>query len=455
MQGIGANQTVDQVEFFGKKVRFATTIEAPGHEEDMDGEWRSTIDRVVRAAEGSLGRRGPVHLNIRFEEPTVPVTDDGRTRAQPYPHSIEGRPGHRVWLHEENPQVAPVTRLEVPPSSRGLIIAGDGVYDREAVRRNSDRLGWPIVATALSGMRGEEVVSTYHHALADGVPSFLCPQIVVAVGSVGPSSRVEDLIASARFRLRVDVSGRIIDPRRNATAVLHADPVEVLETLVAEPDASWGDKWLGLDADVRKVLQSYISGLASPSGAGIATAINDSRWDSLVVSSSLPIRDVDAHLTEGGAVIGNRGASGIDGFVSTALGVASVGDRTLAISGDLSLFHDSNGFHVDIRDDLVMVVVDNDGGGLFDLLPQAIHAPEYERLFVTPHGRNMEALAEHHGVAYLETEDMAAMKGLIGEAQDAGGVTLVRVPVERSHDLAVRHALDELGAGAARSGHQA
>jgi 2-succinyl-5-enolpyruvyl-6-hydroxy-3-cyclohexene-1-carboxylate synthase len=187
-----------------------------------------------------------------------------------------------------------------------------------------------------------------------------------------------------------------------------------------------------------------IDAARSPTGAAIAKSLDHSAWESLVVGSSLPIREVDAHLARSGEVIANRGASGIDGFISTALGVSSVKRRTVALTGDLGLLHDANGFLSDSDDDLVIVVVDNDGGGLFDGLPPAQHAPSYERLFVASQERELAQLARFHDLEYFETSAISELPALVDAGLDAGGVSLIRVPVSRRVDLEMRHQLDDV-----------
>lgn len=178
------------------------------------------------------------------------------------------------------------------------------------------------------------------------------------------------------------------------------------------------------------------------SGAAVAGVLNDVSWETLVVSSSLPIREIDAHLVRGGPVHANRGVSGIDGFVSTALGVAGASSRTLALCGDLSLLHDGNGFIHDGAIDVTVVVVDNGGGGLFDSLPQARWAPDYERLFVAPPRRDLEVFARFHGLGYTEAGSVEALRVSCEESLGRPGADLIRVPVDRSSDLALRAQLD-------------
>ncbi|HEX9761956.1 MAG TPA: thiamine pyrophosphate-binding protein, partial [Acidimicrobiia bacterium] len=182
--------------------------------------------------------------------------------------------------------------------------------------------------------------------------------------------------------------------------------------------------------------------------AGVAHTLDRVDWGCLVVASSLPIREVDAHLTRPGRVIANRGASGIDGFVSTAMGVASAVPRTLALSGDLSLLHDANGFLRDGDGDLTVVVINNDGGGLFDSLPQAAHAPDYERLFLTPQRRDLAGLARFHGLGYQSAEGLDQLAAIVESRLGSGQESLIEAKVDRSFDLALRRSLDEAGRSA-------
>ncbi len=434
-QGVGANQTVDQIALYGAKVRNFTGVEAPDSSTDRNVEWRGLVARLVSAATGIPP--GPVHLNVRFREPTVPVSDDGRTMGAAYPF--------------ETPRVGDVAissvsdvEVELPrfTADRGLIVAGDGDYDRGLVAEMAEVLGWPVLATALSGMRGDEAITSYHHLLAGSVPDELRPRTAVAVGSVGPSPRLETLIASAENRVRVDRWGRVTDPERNATQVLEADVVEILRLVDGSADPAWSRAWRQAEEHRRRKSDEIVDGFAGMTGATVARALDRVSWSALVVASSLPIREVDAHLRRGGPVFANRGASGIDGFVSMALGVGAIVPRTLALAGDLSLLHDSNGFLHDGDIDVTFVVIDNRGGGLFDTLPQASHAPDYERLFVTDPRRSYSALAEFHGLRYHEAADRDSLVELAGASIDRPGTDLIRVGVSRFEDLEMRSQLD-------------
>lgn len=435
LQGVGANQTIDQIEMFGSKVRAFDSIEAPGDDRDLNAEWRSAVARLTGAATGIPP--GPVHLNLRFREPTVPVTHDGRTAGVAYPH-----PTPRIGEIEVSTGGEPDIDLPRLSGERGLVVAGDGDYDREALVELAAGLGWPVLATVLSGMRGGNSISGYHHLLADGIPQRLRPETVVAVGAIGPSTRLESLVSSASHRVRVDRWGRVIDPRRDATHVLRADVNDVLRGVDGEADPDWWEGWVRADQARRGQVDKILTGSTEMTGAGVAWSLDRVEWETMVVASSLPVREVDAHVHRPGDVFANRGASGIDGFVSTALGVAGTRPRTLALAGDLSLLHDGNGFLHDAGIPITFVVIDNRGGGLFDALPQASHAPGYERLFVTDPHRDLSVFAELHGLRYVEASDSEGLIRLASQCLDRPGKHLIRVPVDRGADLAMRAQLD-------------
>ena len=444
LRDVGANQTIDQIRLFGDRVRLFADIEAPGPDVDNNETWRAIVSDAVAMAIGQRGQPGPVHLNLAFREPTVPIADDGRSHADEYPFPTEGRARNVPWIDRTWPDQESVN-LQLDPAVRGLVIAGEGEYHRQRVLDAAASMGWPVLATALSGMRGLDVVSSYHHILSGGIPNALMPEVVFAIGSVGPSQRLEHLIeSSVGLRFRIDARGRHIDPSLNATEVLWADPAVTLESRgPGQAPTDWTMGWREVEQRVFSRLSESLA-QAPVSGPVVARALNEVPWGTLVVASSLPIREVDAHLARRGSVIANRGASGIDGFVSTALGVASVAPRTLALTGDLSLIHDSNGFLSDVVDDLVMIVLDNNGGGLFDALPPATHAPFYERLFVAPHDRDIEQLARFHDIHF----NVASMpEDVITESTerlDAGGRHLIRVPIDRGADLETHEMLDEV-----------
>jgi 2-succinyl-5-enolpyruvyl-6-hydroxy-3-cyclohexene-1-carboxylate synthase len=438
---IGANQTIDQVGMFGERARWFCNIAPADASRDWNSYWRGSVSQAVARSLGHGSRPGPVHVNVAFREPTVPVTDDGRTTGEPYPHSIEGRPSNGRWQDHDRswPTAGNMSDLD----GQGLIVVGEGEFDPGSLDREAGRLGWPVLATAMSGLRGGDAITTYHHLLVDGVPQSLRPDFVISVGRVGPSDRIGALTSLDVPQLLIDRWGGWNDPRRETTRFLQADPVESLASIEAATGESLKSAWIDADRTMRLALDDCLGEDVIPTGPGVASILSGIDFDRLIAASSMPIRDVDAHTVHRGRVIANRGASGIDGFVSTAIGAASLGGRTLALSGDLSLLHDASGFVTGPSGSVVFVVIDNGGGGLFDLLPQAEHAPGFERLFVTPHGLDLAALASAYGVESSTAPNLDGLAERMDGLLDASRTHLVVVPVDRETDLKKRRALDE------------
>jgi 2-succinyl-5-enolpyruvyl-6-hydroxy-3-cyclohexene-1-carboxylate synthase len=226
--------------------------------------------------------------------------------------------------------------------------------------------------------------------------------------------------------------------------MIQADPALTLARLGPAPDERLLDAWRTADVAMRTALDERLDADEAPSGASAARALSAVECSILIAGSSMPIRDVDAHYTGSARVIANRGVSGIDGFVSTALGAATTTThRTVAFCGDLSFLHDSTGFVSDQVGDVVFLVVDNGGGGLFDLLPQSEHAPAFERLFVAPHGLDLSRLADAYGLDSSTAHAAGDLGDVVGDRLRAGGAHLVVVPVEREADLKARRSLDD------------
>ncbi len=444
MLHVGANQTIDQVGLFGDRVRWFSNIGPAVSGSDDNSYWRSAVSQAVARSMGHGSRPGPVHLNIAFREPTVPVEDDGRSPVDIYPYAIDGKPGAAPW--QEHLVARPgAVAIDTAPDTKGLIVAGEGDYEPPALLAAAKRMGWPVLATAMSGLRGLEAITTYHHLLVSGLPASLRPEMLISVGRTGPSDRLSALSVPGVSQISIDRWGAWLDPRRQATFVVQADPVATLEGLAStvSADPGWSAGWVSADHAMRAALDEAIGTGEQPTGPSVARALSDVGWEALVAASSMPIRDVDAHTVRQGAIQANRGASGIDGLVSTGLGVAQAGLRTVVLTGDLSFLHDGNGFVSDRLPDVVFVVLDNDGGGLFDLLPQATHAPGFERLFVSPHGRNLENLATAHGLMAVTTSSVGELASELGQRIEAGGCHVLVVPVDREADLKRRQILDD------------
>ena len=351
----------------------------------------------------------------------------------------------------------------VRAAPRGVLVAGWGAdLDPGAADAFAAASGWPVLADPLSGARrGPAAVSTYDGLLR--APRFAAahrPDLAVRVGGAPTSKALTAWLDASVPQVLVDPAGGWLDPARTAALRLTADPSALLAATAARLAAGPSDRWLRSWLDAERLAREAIDGLldewAEPFEGRVARDLTG--WvpegGTLVVGSSMPVRDVDAfaRARDGLRFVANRGLSGIDGFVATALGVAAAGEEPVAaLCGDLSLLHDASSLlgAAGRPRGPVLVVVDNDGGGIFSFLPQAELPGElFEPLFGTPHGLDLAALAAAARVPCRVVEKAADLVPALDAALAGGGTRLVLVRSERAANLARHRALAEAVAAA-------
>jgi 2-succinyl-5-enolpyruvyl-6-hydroxy-3-cyclohexene-1-carboxylate synthase len=461
LRGIGAGQTIDQIKLYGSSVRWF--CEVGTHDADDEGllHYRSVACRALAAARGEP-RPGPVHLNLPWREPLSPVPMEGAVTATD-PLALEGR--------DVRPLTA-VTPIELEPSAflldevaghiaaapAGVIFAGrqpdPGL--REPLAELARAAGFPILAEPTSQLRcgphdRSHVVSAYDHLLRD--PSFreaAKPDLVLRFGEMPTSKPLRTWLAqSGADQIVVDPRCGWNDPTGRAAALLRADPAELASGWAArlgDAQRTVPSRWTDAETAAREALSGELEGLAEITEPGLHHALGQAHRDGDLVytASSMPIRDQEAFLppSETDALfLCNRGTNGIDGLVSSGIGAARASGRpTTIVTGDLGLLHDIGGLAA-LRDASVpvrIVVVNNDGGGIFDFLPQAqtLAAKEFEALLTTP--RNVD-VAKAAALFDLPHHRLESLEGLAG-ALDAG-TGLIEVEVGRNRPgLAQRRA---------------
>ena len=442
----GANQTIDQVKLYGGSVRWFAEVGTPEARPASVGYWRSLADRAwARAAAG-----GPVHLNLSFRDPLVPAKEgDG------FPHDLSGRPGGRVWTDVRAPSATlteeDLGRLaaEIGGVERGLVVAGDGAAGAAAVLDLAQAAAWPVVAEAVSGLRrGPNAVSAYD-ALLRHAPFARAhrPDLVLRVGRTGASRALGELLGPDVRQVLVDPGPDWPDPERSVAEVVRADPAtacrDLAKAVARRERSAWLDGWLDAERRARAAIDVALDQGELPTEPRVARDLAAvlPPGATLVVASSMPVRDLDWFMAPRGGlrVLGNRGASGIDGFVSTTLGAALAGGGpTVALAGDLSMLHDQNGLLLARTEpvDAVFVVVNNDGGGIFSFLPQAAFPEHFERVFGTPHGVDFGAFAALHRCGYARIEAAADLAPAVAGATEAGGVHILEVRTDRAANVA-------------------
>jgi 2-succinyl-5-enolpyruvyl-6-hydroxy-3-cyclohexene-1-carboxylate synthase len=447
LRGTGANQTTDQVGLFGSAVRFAADVPAPTGRVGEGRDLRHLASRAVAAALGSrTGAPGPVHLDLAFREPLAPAgtawpapSTAGLVEVQR--RGATGGDGAARGSHA-TPAASDDTCT--------VVVAGDGAGP--VARSIAEANGWPLLAEPSSGaLGGPCAIGAYRLLL--GRPE-LGGQVrrVLVLGRPTLSRPVTSLLA------RDDVEVVVVAPRgadwpdatRSAVQVLAEVPARLLGRPSGDGGGAWLDAWVAAGSAALAALDGVLDpeALATPSRAGTrvtgpllarAVARAMSEGDVLVVGSSNPVRDLDLVGTwdDPPLVLANRGLAGIDGTLSTAIGVALAlpARRVRALVGDLTFLHDVGGLlrgSLEAAADLQIVVANDDGGSIFATLEHG--APEradvFERVFATPHGADLSALCAAYGVRHTRVGDVDGLAPAL--AAPGPGVSVVEVRVDRT-----------------------
>jgi len=500
----GANQTVDQQGLYGDAVRFERTLPEPAPEDRRLRAVRVAVDRAVAAATDT--EPGPVHLNVPLAKPLEPTEAPGDVPgsfAESAPLADEGRDGPfvRTASGTATPSEATLAGLAdaVEGGDRGLVVAGPlnpGTVDPDAVVDLAAATGFPLLADPLSGLRfGEHVaedddrsVNASEHGggplvcggydsyldgaygLADAGPTggatdtpadrageWPTPEVVVRFGA-SPTSKVlrRTLRDAAERQIVVDPAGGWPEAEFTATDLVAADPTAVARGLVerveqsdATDTAAWRER---LERAERAHWDAVTAGRdeAFFEGAVLATVLEGAPDPATIfLSNSMPVRDGDrfgqpraADLT----VLGNRGASGIDGIVSSALGAGSATDEPLVcVLGDLAYYHDMNGLLSVARCgvDATVVLLNNDGGGIFHLLPIEAFDPPFTEQFRTPHGLDFEPSGDLYGLDYERVTDAEGFETAYRASLDSEGTQVVEVVTDAEASHRFREALHD------------
>lgn len=440
LRDVGAGQTIDQTHLFGAAVRWfhdPGPPQAAGEGASAGPRWRALACRSVTLALGPAA--GPVHLNLPFREPLVPT---GAPLLEA-PGRPDGAPWVRTSMPTRHASAADVARLAelVRTHPRGLLVAGWGAgVDPVVAARFARATGWPVVADPLSQLRtGAHSISAYEGLLrVAGFERAYRPDLVVRVGAPLTSKITSGWLDAIRTVL-VDPDDAWLDPRHAACERVRADADAVLSSLTAAlldadapagpVDDRWLADWLDVERRARTAIDSFLDddevAYEGRIARDVAAAVPEG--GTLVVGSSLPVRALEWCMEPrtGLRVLANRGANGIDGFVSTVAGVASAtAAPVVAFCGDLCFLHDTNGLlGGPSLPAATYVVVDNAGGGIFGYLAQS-ELPEFEPLFATPQPVDLVAVARAHGVA-AERVTLGDLAVRVAERSDAARVLVV------------------------------
>ena len=434
LRGVGAPQTIDQIDLYGNHVVWSRDPGVPVESE------RSLWRELAGDAWGHAAH-GPVQLNLAFREPLLGDVGD-----LPEP----GRPARRQQGTRRSDQV-PMTARVV----RGVILAGgrsgEATADVVALR---DLTGWPVIADPISRMRHVDgAVTTADSLLRDEkFAADHLPDVVVRIGRPAASKVLAQWARRATLAgaTLIQIGGPgVIDPDHDVSAVcsMSALLARVSELPASDSDAStvWAQGWRDANGVADAAIAATLAGFEELTEPGVARVVANHLPDGaeLTVSSSMPVRDLEWFGGAKARAHANRGANGIDGVVSTALGRALTGRTSVVLIGDLAFVHDSNALvALGRRDaDLRIVVVDNDGGGIFSFLPQAtaLSNDRFEQLFGTPLDLDVVALATAYG---LDARTVNTTAELV-EQLAVPGPWVCCVPTDREHNVAVHGQLHD------------
>ncbi len=426
----GSPQTIDQRGMYGSAPLWSHDLDVPGPDDAAPGFPAALAARLVAEA---LAGPGPVHLNLRFREPLIPL--DGI----PAPVGPVPEIGYGLATPGLDDLAAVAAILG---GKKGVIVIGSDPDGRSAAAVDTAQaLGFPILADPQTPARtsGAGVVIGAGTALMGvGILDRLRPEVVVRIGSSPTSKPLAEWMARSTVpQILIGETGWA-DPGATVSHVVRAHPAPTLVMLrqlgveAAPPD--WLDEWRDADRRAQQALEAAIAGLPFPTEPGIAAIITGGIPEGalLYVASSMPIRDLDLVMTHPPRpfrVAANRGANGIDGLISSGLGVAALRDRPVfVLTGDLSAIHDLTALATAAREKLpiTIVIIDNNGGGIFHFLPQAGFPDRFERHFGTPHGLDLVAAARSLGVEAALVEDAGTLQAAVTAAPEAPRVMVVK-----------------------------
>ncbi len=490
LQDRGAPQTIDQDHLYGRRAKWFAGVDLTDGAPDTMAHVRSVAGRAVATA--VEGPAGPVHLNLPLREPLIPTEDLGAIEgpigerdpaaggAAPFAAAVSGR---RTL---EPDQVDTIAR-RLAAANHGLIVAGplDDPATHDPIARLAAATGYPILADPLSGLRRGPhdrslILSHADHIVRPGpwIDAHR-PELVVRFGAMPTSKPITELMRGVApdlfvvdggggWREAALVPATFVHADAASAATALADALESARLAGSDPGPSrrpWTEAWLAAERAAGRALDAWLDGLREPFEGSPFKALGDvlPAGALLWAGNSMPVRDMDAWLPAGERairVLGNRGANGIDGVTSTALGSAAVaGGPVVLVVGDVSFLHDL-GALVTARlheVDLMVVLVNNDGGGIFSLLPQARTAApgaglpaHYEELFGTPHGIALGPIVEAFGFRHraVESGGYADLRAAIEAEMGRPGLRVLELRTARARNAELHGAAAAAAASA-------
>jgi len=465
LRGTGAGQTIDQLKLYGDAVRWFAEVGVHDATPQRIRWIRTLACRAVAQAGGlGAGDAGPVHLNWPLREPLVleaPLTADEPGGG--------GRSDGRPWTAVAAPLSDAASALAGPAgllaaAPHGVIVLGrdEAVVGAAwhspaplalAAAALAEATGWPLLADPLSGARtGSHAVAHYDALLRDeAFAAALPPSVVLRVGDLPTSKPLRTWLQGLdAIQVRIDPRGSWQDPAQVTDLVLPHPPAPALAALATAigargttPDPTWMAAWRAADDVAAAAIAATLGDDLNEPRVALELGRALPPEATLFVAASMPIRDVETFFGARDApprVLANRGANGIDGTIATAYGVAAMSaGPTVLLLGDVTLAHDIGSLLTARRTGipLVLVLIDNAGGGIFDFLPVSGERDAYEAHVLTPTGLDPEKVADLYGLAYQPVPDVAGLRLALDAALEFKGTALLHVRTDRAENVAL------------------
>jgi 2-succinyl-5-enolpyruvyl-6-hydroxy-3-cyclohexene-1-carboxylate synthase len=463
LRDVGAGQTIDQLKLYGDATKWF--VEVGTHERATAARLRWMRALACRACWTALdGRPGPVHLNFPLREPLV--------LAGPLEPDDGGRSGGRPWVaHPVVPAPPAPPPIPIAPAPRAVVVAGREERDPAlgaTIAAFAAAAGYPLLADPLSGARRGPAAIAHYDALLrnERLAAELHPELVLRVGDLPTSKPLRAWLASLGGdveQIALDGECAWHDPDGVVGVRVAASPRATLAALAPEHrgagELAWLERWRAADRAAAGAIAATLGDEPSEPRVAAELVAALPAEATLFVASSMPIRDVEtfAAARDGAPrVLSNRGANGIDGTVAAALGAAAAPDAGPVVLhiGDVALAYDLGALLSARRLglDLTIVLVNNDGGGIFHFLPVAREADAFEQHVATPHGLDFAKAAELYGARHVLVPGVTALRDALGVSLAREGVTILEVRTDREENVALHRRVWEAVAMAVASG---
>ncbi len=454
LRNVGAPQAIDQIKMFGDHVKSFIEMPVPDDTGETAKLFRSQARRAVMTSKAAP--YGPVHMNLPFREPLVTdLKQKNLWEENRLPVPFKSTYGESHLSDQDADSLMHVVRT----MRRGLIIVGPQTDERLAplLAEFSRRMGIPVLADPLSQLRTgnhdkEWVMDTYDAMLREAsLRDNMVPDVIIRMGPMPVSKPLLKYInqSKADHYILIDSGKEWLDPTHKLTEMVYADPVSALQQLLmanaisSDQQRNWGESWKKFNLKARNRIASELRVPEWYEGPVVSNLVKELPDNAILFAgNSMPIRDLDTFLINQDKkliTVGNRGANGIDGITSTALGVSAVKKNTYLLIGDLSFIHDMNGLLSAklYRTDITIIVVNNNGGGIFSFLPQADSVESFDKLFATPADLDISLIAKLYEAAYFVAESWQAYKEAINASACMRGLKIIEVKTNR--ELNAKH----------------